>query len=182
MLKKMRSMKYIFTLLLSAVIFTASAQNSQVMYYMNLPQNHLFNPAMRPSNSFYIGLPGLSGFSINASNNLLNFSDMFARGQRDSIMTFLHPDFNSNEFFAKIKDKNSIEPRINIPLFGLGFTVGNGNYVFLDIIDRMEGNMVIPGDFLRLALRGNEQFLGSEINLSSLRGDLQRNTERIGIV
>lgn len=165
-------MKYIFTFLFSAILYTAAAQNSQVMYYMNLPQNHLLNPALRPSNSLYIGLPGFSGVSISASNNFLNFSDVFVRGKADSIMTFLHPDFNQDEFMSKIRDKNSIEPRINVPILGLGFNVGE-TYISLDIIDRVEGNLVIPGDIIRFGLRGNEQFLGSEIDLSSLRGDMK---------
>lgn len=165
-------MKYIFTLLLSAALYSAVAQNPQVLYYMNLPQNHFLNPAMRPSNSVYIGLPGFSGAGINASNNFLNYSDLFARGQRDSIMSFLHPDFDKAEFMSKIKNKNSIEPMVNVPLFGLGFTAGE-SYIFLDINERVVGNMVIPGDILRLGLQGNEQFVGSEIDLSSLRGDLK---------
>jgi hypothetical protein len=165
-------MKYIFSILLSAVLVSLSAQNPQVLYYMNLPQNHLLNPAMRPTNSLYIGLPGFSGIGINASNNFLNFSDLFVKGQRDSIMSFLHPDFDKAAFMSKIRNKNSIEPMINIPLFALGFTAGQ-SYIFLDINDRAEGNMVIPGDILRLGLQGNEQFVGSEIDLSSLRGDLK---------
>ena len=155
------------------ILADVSAQNSQVLYYMNLPQNHLLNPALRPSNSLYIGLPVLSGINVNINNNFVNFSDVFMKGQpSDSIISFLHPDYNIDKFLTKIKDKNSLEPDVSVQLFGLGFSVGN-SYVFFDINERVDGNIVIPGDLFKLAFKGNEGFVGSKIDLSSLRGDIK---------
>lgn len=168
-----RKLKYILTLLLAIIITDLAAQNSQVMYYMNLPQNHLLNPAMRPSNKVYIGLPALSGINLNINNNFMNFSDVFMPGKTgDSVITFLHPDNDINDFIDKISDKNSLQPQATVQLFGLGFSAGK-NYVFLDINDRLEGNLVIPGDIFKLALLGNESFVGDKIDLSSLRGDVK---------
>ena len=165
---------YILTLLPGIFLSEIAAQNSQTMYYMNIPQNHLLNPALRPSNSLYIGLPALSGINVNINNNFVNFSDVFMKGQpSDSIITFLHPDYDVNDFLAKIKDKNSLEPQTSVQLFGLGFSAGKDSYIFLDINERVEGNFVLPGDLFELALKGNEGFLGSKIDLSSLRGDLK---------
>ena len=173
MIKKTIYIKSLLTILLSSAMFLATAQNSQVMYFMNIPQNHLLNPAMRPTNSLYIGLPGFSGVSFSANNNFLNFSDVFIRGRADSIMTFLHPDYDFDKFLSSIKDKNSIEPGLSVPLFSLGFTAGGDTYIFFDINERIDGNIVIPGDIIKLGLKGNEQFVGSEIDLSSLRGDIK---------
>jgi hypothetical protein len=166
--------KYILIIFLEVMLTNASAQNSQVMYFMNLPQNHLLNPALRPSNSIYIGLPVISGINLNMNNNFVNLSDVFIKGQpKDSIISFLNPKYNVDKFLAKIKDKNSMESESMIQLFGLGFSVGNDSYVFLDINDRIESNVVIPGDLIKLALKGNEEFVGSKIDLSSLRGDIK---------
>jgi hypothetical protein len=166
--------KYILILTLTFVFIDTSAQNSQVMYFMNLPQSHLLNPALRPSNSVYIGLPVVSGINLNINNNFVNFSDVFIKGQlKDSIITFLHPDYNVDKFLARIKDKNSIEPEAEIQLLGVGFSVGKDGYIFLDINDRIDGNVVLPRDLFKLALKGNEEFVGTRINLSSLRGDLK---------
>jgi len=167
-------LKYTLFLLLTIIIADVSAQNSQVLYYMNLPQNHLLNPALRPSNSVYIGLPGVSGINININNNFVNFSDVFMKGgSSDSIISFLHPDYDIDKFLSKIKDRNSLEPQATVQLFGLGFSVGKSGYIFLDINERIEGNVVIPGDLFELAFRGNESFTGSKIDLSSLRGDMK---------
>lgn len=166
--------KYILMIILAVFVADASAQNSQVLYYMNIPQNHLANPALRPSNSVYIGLPGLSGINLNVNNNFVNFSDIFLKGQpKDSIISFLHPGYDVEKFLAKIKNKNFFEPEITIPLFGVGFSVGRDGYVFLDINERIEGNIVLPEDLFRLALKGNEEFVGSKIDLSSLRAGMK---------
>jgi hypothetical protein len=172
--------KYFLILILAMIFADASSQNSQVMYFMNLPQNHFLNPALRPSNSLYIGLPALSGFDLNINNNFVNFSDVFLKNQTsDSLFTFLQPDNNAsiNKFLSKIKDKNSFEPGVMTQLLGFGLSVGNNSYVFLDINERIEGDIVLPGDFFKLALNGNEGFVGHTIDMSSLRGSMMAYNE-----
>jgi hypothetical protein len=140
----------------------------------NLPQNHLINPALRPSNSVYIGLPVVSGINFNINNNYVNFSDVIIKGQpKDSLISFLHPDYNTDKFLARIKDRNFLESETMIQLLGVGFSIGRDSYVFLDVNERMQGNMVLPGDLFRLALKGNQEFVGKKIDFSSLRGDIK---------
>lgn len=163
--------RYILILILAGIFASASAQNSQVLYFMNLPQNHLLNPALRPSNSFYIGLPSIN---MNINNNLVNFSDIFINSSTsDSVSTFLNPKYNITDFLDKVQDKNSIEPEFTLQLFGLGFSVGKNSYVFLDVNDRLSGNIVIPGDIFKLGLTGNAGFQGNKIDLSSFRADIK---------
>jgi hypothetical protein len=166
--------RYILIFFLTFVFVSASAQNSQVLYHMNLPQNHLLNPAMRPSNSFYIGLPVLSGINLNVSNNFVNFSDVFQNSPTsDSVYTFLNPKYDVGTFLAKIKKRNFLEPESSVQLFGLGFSAGKDLYMFLDITERMNGNTVIPKDLFSLALLGNENFVGKSIDLSTFRADVK---------
>jgi hypothetical protein len=166
--------KYILTLILLVVGVRAAAQNSQVLYFMNLPQNHLINPALRPSNSVYIGLPVVSGINLNINNNYVNFSDVIIKGQpKDSLISFLHPDYNVDKFLSRIKDRNFLEPETMIQLLGLGFSIGKDSYIFLDVNERIDGNIVLPGDLFRLALKGNQEFVGKTIDFSSLRGGLK---------
>jgi hypothetical protein len=173
-----RKIKYILALLLVLITLNSTAQNSQVLYFMNLPQRHLLNPALTPTNSVYIGLPVLSGINLNVNNNFFNFSDVFIKGVvADSLVTFLHPGYDPTKFLAKIKDINSIEPEVQLQLFSLGFRAGKDLYIYFDVNERVDANVALPGDILRLMLAGNEQFLGSSIDLSSLRGDLMSYTE-----
>ncbi len=169
---------YILILLLAAVIYDAAAQNSQVLYYMNLPQKHLLNPALRPSNSVYIGLPALSGINLNLNNNFISFQDVFMKSATgDSVISIFHPDYDINRFLPKIKDINSIETQTLVQLFGLGFNAGSDLYIFFDVNERVEANFALPGDILRLSLLGNEQFVGNKIELSGLRADIRSYTE-----
>lgn len=151
------------------------AQNSQVLYFMNLPQNHLLNPALRPSGSLNIGLPVLTGISLNISNNFIsNFSDIFMHSETgDSVITFLHPEYDIDDFLSKIKEKNSVETETGIQLFSLGFNAGENYYLTLDIVERFQENLVLPGELLRLMMKGNSGFAGKYIDLSSLRGDMK---------
>jgi len=169
-----RKINFVLIMLLAVVVYDSAAQNSQVLYYMNLPQNHFLNPALRPSNTVYIGLPVLSGINVNVNNNFFNFSDIFIkRSSGDEIITIFHPDYNVSEFVKKIKDINFIEPQVLVQLFGLGFSAGRDLYITLDVNERVEGNVALPGDFLRLGFEGNEQFVGGRINLEALRGDVK---------
>lgn len=155
-------------------MYSVSGQASQLLYYMNLPQNHMMNPAMRPSNSLYIGLPALSGINVTVNNNFINPSDIFIKSaSSDSIITFLHPEYDVDKFISGLKSKNSISPQLALQLFGLGFNIGQKGYAFLDVTDRIEGNVVIPADLITLMLKGNEGFAGSSIDLSSLRLDMK---------
>jgi len=169
-----KRLKYISILLLAAAAYNTAAQNSQVLYYMNLPQKHFLNPALRPSNSVYIGLPVLSGININFNNNFINFSDVFMKSASgDSVISIFHPNYDIDRFMPKIKDINSFEIQTMIQLFGLGFNAGKDLYVFFDVNTRVEGNIALPGDIIRLGLLGNEQFVGDKIDLSALRTDVK---------
>jgi len=141
------------------------------MYYMNLPQNHLYNPALRPSNSFYFGL-GITAIGLNLNNNFFNFSDVFLPGRSDSIITFLHPDYDINNFLKKINSNNFLTPDVNVQLFGLGFNAGKDLYVFLDVTERVEGNFSLPGDLIKLSLTGNDDFVGKTLDLGSFDAGL----------
>ncbi|HBE40358.1 MAG TPA: hypothetical protein DDW27_04000 [Bacteroidales bacterium] len=161
---------YIMILLLTLAMVDLKAQNSQVLYYMNIPQNHFLNPAIRPTNSVYIGLPGVSGINVNINNNFFNFSDIFSlNAAGDSTISIFHPDYNISEFTRKIKDLNTIEPQVSVQLFGLGFSAGRDLYIFIDVNERVDMDFALPGDLLRLTFEGNEQFVGERIDLTSLR-------------
>jgi hypothetical protein len=169
-----RMKKYLFIAALGITALSAKAQNSQVLYYMNIPQRHLLNPALKPSNSVYIGLPALSGINVNVNNNLFNFSDVFHKSASgDSVISIFHPDYNVADFVKRIRNINSLEPDVMVQLFGLGFKAGRDMYLFLDINERVMGNIAMPGDLLRLGFEGNQQFVGDRIDLSSLRGDIK---------
>ncbi len=149
--------------------FALSGQQQSTMYHMNLPQNHLLNPAFRSSNGFYLGLPGVSGVNVNFNTNFIGFSDVFRHSVTgDEIISVLHPDFDKESFLAKIKSRNYLSPDVNVQTFGLGFMAGKDLYIFIDVNERISGGVTLPGDIFDLALNGNEGFIGDRIDLTSL--------------
>lgn len=156
------------TILLAILFLPAAAQQQSTLYYMNLPQAHLLNPALRSSNGFYLGLPGVSGININFNTNFIGYSDVFRLSANgDSILTPLHPDFDQDGFLKKIKNANFISPDVNIQTFGLGFKAGKDLYIFFDVNEKVDAGISLPGDLFRLALKGNEEFTGSKIDLTN---------------
>jgi len=163
--------RLLFAFTFTLIVTTSAAQNSQVMYFMNLPQNHLLNPALRQTNSIYVGLPALTGININVTNNFLNFSDLFIKGSEinKNNLAFLRSDFDVDGFLGNLNDLNYIEPKVSVQLLGLGFTLKNGTYLFFDITDNADADIVLPRDYFRLAFLGNEQFAGQTFDLSNMK-------------
>lgn len=160
-------------ILLISAVTAGNSQNSQVLYFMNLPQSTTLNPALKPTGRFYLGLPGISDISIRVDNNFLSFSDLFANGViSDTTMAFLERGPWLEDFLAGLGDNNSLEPQAGVRLFGLAFTVKDNLRFSLDITERADANIVFPGDLLRLGIGGNSDFIGQTIDLSSFRTDL----------
>ena len=160
--------------LMAVLIAGISAQSSQVMHYMALPQNHFINPALRSPNSLCIGLPVLSGTSLSVNDNFVDLSDILMKSRTgDSVISILNKGYNIDKFLAKIKDRVLIEPNFATQLFSIGFGVGNDGYAFVDVTERMDGTLILPPELFQLVLNGNKQFLGKKINLSSLGGDMR---------
>ena len=172
------------TLAVTLLITGASAQNSQVLYFMNLPQNHLLNPALRPTNTIYVGLPALTGINLNVRNNFLNFSDVFAEGMKidESTIPFLREDFDADRFISRLRDLNYLEQSTSIQVLGLGFSAGQDKdlYLFLDITEHINASMVFPRDLMKLAFMGNKDLENQTFDLSDMRADMSYYRE-IGI-
>ncbi|HPO41112.1 MAG TPA: DUF5723 family protein [Bacteroidales bacterium] len=160
-------------ILLLSLVTTGHSQNSQVLYFMNLPQATTLNPAFQPAGRIYIGLPGISDISVRLDNNFLSLSDFFINGViSDSTLSFLEKGPWVNNFLDGLGKNNSLEPQVGVKLLGFAFTVKDNLRFSLDITERAEVNMVFPGDFFRLGFSGNSDFIGKTLDFSSLRTDM----------
>jgi hypothetical protein len=164
----------LFVLMATLTMSQLTAQTSQVLYYMNLPQRNTLNPALKPSGRVYVGLPAISDISIRVDNNFMSLSDLFINGViSDTTLTILNPGRELDNFLAGLGDKNSIEPQAGVQLFGFAFTIGEDLRISFDITQRIDGNFVVPGDLIRLGIEDNEIFPGRNIDLSSLRAGVK---------
>ncbi|MFN8240050.1 MAG: DUF5723 family protein [Bacteroidales bacterium] len=159
-----------------ACIFFASitAQTNQVAYFMKIPQNHFMNPAIKPANRFYIGLPGISGISLSAGTDFLEVTDIIMTGVKsDTIITFQDPDFDLGQLVAKLKSKNTIMMDAGIQLFGLAFPLGQNATLSFDVTDRINAKIVFPKDLLDVYINGIDPFLNQSLNISEMNMKVQ---------
>lgn len=153
-------------ILFSAIFIEANCQYSKVLYYMKLPQNHLLNPAIKPTSKIYIGLPVVTGIGAEAGNDFLKLSDIIEPGMK--IDSSFFKKINLNRIAGNLKDQNTITTDASIQLFGLGLTFGGDLYVFADIIDKFNAETILPRDLLELYVNGYENFVGRNIDLSGM--------------
>jgi hypothetical protein len=160
-----RKIKYFIIAFIFILSVDAQAQNSQVMYYMRIPQNHLMNPAIKPANRFYLGLPVITGINAGFGNSFLDLKKIFPN---DTIGSWPPANFDVNQLAGMLQEKNTISADANIQLFGLGFMIGHDLNIFIDVIDRVEVKSVFPKDILKLYIAGGSQYSDQTIDLSGL--------------
>jgi hypothetical protein len=138
------------------------SQHSQTLYYMDrLPQITTMNPAAQPECNFYLGLPGISGINLNIGNNSLNYEDIiFDSPVNDSLITFLHPDANVDDFLNNLKEDNNLFTELSANLLSFGFRAGE-SYIHFGIMEKSELYFSYPKDLASLLLKGNKQFAGT---------------------
>jgi hypothetical protein len=146
------------------------SQNSNVVYFMKIQQNHMLNPAIKSSTLFYIGLPALSGVYAGFGNNFIALSDILVPGVKsDQIFTFQNPDFNLNQLADKLKDNNTITTEMSLQLFGLGIPVGKNFSIFIDVNDRVTANTIFPRQLMDLYITGPVDFVNKTIDISNVK-------------
>jgi hypothetical protein len=146
------------------------SQNSRVVYFMKVQQNHLLNPAIKPATRFYLGLPAVSGVYAGVGNNFLAVSDILVPGLRsDQIFTFQDPDFDLGLLEGKLKNSNTISTEGSLQLLGLGIPVGKNYSIFFDVIDRIAAKAVFPEELMDLYMTGPADFVNNTIDISDIK-------------
>ncbi len=152
-----------------------SGQHSNTMYFLkNVPQSGYLNPAKQFCCNFYLGFPGISSVYLNYDNNSLDFNDFIFKGTgeyADSLITFLHPSYDLDQFLNKLKTRNILSQEVNASIFSLGFRAKELYFTF-DIQERVSAKVSFPKDFISILLKGNADFLGETADFSGFGVDL----------
>ena len=92
----------------------------------------------------------------------------------ESTIPFLNADFDADRFIGRLRDINYLEPTAAVQLLGLGFSAGQEKdlYIFLDVTERIDANMVFPRDLMKLVFSGNDDLAGQTFDLSDMKADL----------
>jgi len=151
------------------------SQQNQTLYFMDLPQSRTMNPSFQNECRAFIGLPVINSTYVGLTNNSIGFNDLVFNGTgayADSLITFLHPSYNVDDFLAKLKPVNNLTPEVRFNIFNLGFWSGD-SYISFDISDNIVSHFSFPDDLLILALKGNTSFINDKVDLTNLAFDAQ---------
>lgn len=158
----------LITFFLLSIPFWSSAQQTNTMYYMpRLPQMSFMNPAFQPECTFYLGLPAVSEVNLNLGNNTLAYNDIIMESPvNDSLITFLHPDADLDDFLGQLKPSNSLFTEFSTNLFGFGFRAGS-NYFSFHVREKSAFSFGYPRDFMSFLLKGNTNMKGQTMDFSN---------------
>lgn len=174
-LKKSSTRIVITSLFFLSLVANLSGQHSNTMYFLkNVPQSGYLNPARQFRCNFYLGFPGISSVYLNYDNNSLDFNDFVFKGTGeyvDSLITFLHPSYDLDQFLNKLKTRNILSQEVNASIFSLGFRAKDLYFTF-DIQERVSAKVSFPKDFISILLKGNADFLGETADFSGFGVDL----------
>ena len=168
-LKKSSTRIVITSLFFISLVTNLSGQHSNTMYFLkNVPQSGYLNPAKQFCCNFYLGFPGISSVYLNYDNNSLDFNDFIFKGTgeyADSLITFLHPSHDLDQFLNKLKTRNILSQDVNASIFSLGFRAKDLYFTF-NIQERVSAKVSFPKDFISILLKGNADFLGETADFS----------------
>ncbi len=158
-----RKIQIIRTALLLSVVAswgTITAQFDHTIYNMrNVYQSNLLNPAFIPDAQYHFGVPALSSLYTELGTNGAKYNQIFTRGAGDSLY------LDANSILKHVKNKNAITQRDAVQWLSGGMK-WKEYYFTLSISDYVDWNMLYAGDLVKLALKGNSQFIGQTVNLN----------------
>lgn len=150
--------------------FPVFGQFTQTLYNMHgIPQVSYMNPAIQPSCKGYFSLPVVSATEVGVGNSSLTLTDVILQHPtEDSLITFLHPLADKEEFLNNLGDDNFFFEELHTNVLAFGFRAGN-LYFSIGASERQNLTVHYPKDLMNFALYGNQYFGTEAADFSALR-------------
>lgn len=145
-------------IVLFAGLTRAQDGNNTSYFLSNLPQQYRLNPAYQPEYKVFIGLPGLSGISVNYLNSSFTAEDMLYK-QKDSVY------IDIDKFYNSLHKRNYIYFNNENSIFSLGVKAKSW-YGTLDITQKNDFIFRYNKDLFTFLKYGNTN--NSSIELGKL--------------
>lgn len=157
-------MKYVvviaWIMLLSVGIVKGQEGNNTSYFLSNLPQQYRLNPSYQPEYNVFIGLPGLSGISVNYLNTSFGVEDLLRKNQ-DSVY------FDINRFYKKLRKRNFINVDNQNSILSVGVRAKSW-YVTVDITERNDFMFRYNKDIFTFIKNGNIDYLGKTMDFGKM--------------
>lgn len=149
-------------LLLSLISLFIKAQQNNTLFLMHdLPQANIVNPALDIDCKYFVALPAIGSIHTNNISNGFSFDDIFYKSSDDSLRISLDNIVNN------LPIKNLISSEEHLQIIGFGYKYKN-NYFTFGIQEKSNLYIILPKKVLQLAVNGNSQFEGDNINLNNV--------------
>ena len=158
----MRKVVFLFCLF---VVTNLTAQNKQLLYnFTDIPQSLMTNPGADVKYKWYVGVPFLSGISMNVGSSGFSAYDLFVN---DGV------DFNTKlrSVLSKTTHNDVLSLNQQLELFSGGFRIGtedNRSYLSFGLYQEFDFLSYVPQDIATLAIEGNKDYMGKRFNLADL--------------
>ena len=155
-------MRVLAIIFLLGSLSTLSAQNRQLLYNVQeLPQSLLSNPASVINFDKHIGIPLLSGFSIEGGSSGVSVYDIF-RSDRDinTSIDLAISNLDNSDYF-------SLNQQLEILSFGWRSSKSD-IYYSGGLYHEIDALIYFPKDIAVLAYRGNADYIDSAFNFSDI--------------
>jgi hypothetical protein len=157
----MRKIQLLFIILISTL---ASSQNKQLLYNFNaIPQSLLTNPGTEIDYKWHMGIPALSGISLNVGTSAFSAYDLFAKSSIDFNTKLRTVLSNSSS-----KDALMLNEQLEIIQGGyiVGDSINNKAYFSFGLYQEFDLLTYFPKDIVILALDGNKDHIGKSFDFS----------------
>jgi len=170
--------KIVFAFLLISTFIKVNAQQVNTMYFMdNVPLRNMLNPAFQPLSNFYLGFPMMGYSQFGVGNNSYTLKDMLYMDTNGKPILFFNKNGDKAKFLNALQPTTVLSSNVQINLLDVGFRTGKSYWNF-SLTEKIDGNIAIPVDFMKLLLYGTEDPINvNKFDLTSMGGDVSIYTE-----
>ncbi|MDD3877673.1 MAG: DUF5723 family protein [Bacteroidales bacterium] len=140
-------------------IFVSAQNDVSIHLLQSVPQSIYTNPSFNPEAKIYVGIPVLSSIYFGISHSGFAYNDIIKRQPDDSL--YLDVD----NMLSKLKKNNYLSAQYNWEILSFGFKVGK-NYFSFNATEKISTRFTYPEDLLKLAWKGNTQFIDEPADFS----------------
>ncbi len=142
-------MNRIFSILLMLLTVVLTSQNKQILYgFDNIPQTLLLNPGAKTNYKYHVGVPLVSGISVQANMSGFTIADLF---RNDNV------DFNTklDNVLNQLDNNDYIALNTQVEIINAGYQMNDKDYLSVGFYTEVDAFSTIPRDFLELLRDGN---------------------------
>lgn len=147
-----------------AVADTVSAQdgNNAAYFLPNLPQRVRLNAAYQPEYKMWIGIPALSGISVNYNNSSFGVEDLLHKEGHDS----LYVDIDGA--YKKLRKNNIISVFNENSILSFGMRLKDSWYLTFDVTEKNDVVFTAKKNLFTFLKNGNAPYVGQNFDLGGV--------------